>query len=238
MKKSAFYILLLSFMSVGACDTGQIECLRASSKVVSELRDLRDFKGIAFNHVGTLKISQGPQYSFIMNGPENVLEATTTAIENDILVIGTEHCFNGEYDFTIEIIAPEYELISLVGIGDIQTSGPINGEILNVELLGVGDVDAEIYADSLYSVIAGTGILDYRGEVDKHQLTCTGQFTLNGYPLSTKKTIIDLSGTGDSQVTASELLRVIISGAGNVYYQENPTIESTITGSGEIIDSN
>ena len=238
MKNLGFYFIFISIVVFGSCDSTQIECLRASSKNVSELRDLRDFKGIVFNHVGDLILSQGPEYSFLINGPVNVLESTTTTIENEILVIGSEHCFNGDYKMTIEITAPEYELINLTGIGEIQTVGNIEGEIIQMELVGIGGIEADIVADTLYTRVSGTGDISYTGEVVKHQLLNAGEITLNAYSLSTKETLIDISGTGDCQVTVSDLLTVIISGTGSVFYQGNPEIDREISGTGEIIDSN
>jgi len=239
MKKISLYLFLVPFLPfLFSCESKQIECIRTSSNIITETRDLKGFKGVVFNNVGDLFLTQGPGFSFKIEGPDNVVELTKTKIENELLIISTNDCFNGEYELTVKITAPDYNLINLSGIGRIESVGQIDGDVIQMELFGIGEIEADIYADTLFTTIAGTGDVTYGGEVLRHQLSCSGKFTLNSYPLETEHTFINLTGIGDSFVTANETLTVKIEGTGDVYYQGNPTIESEITGSGSIIDSN
>ena len=238
MKHLDFYIFLFVAILFGSCDINQIECIRVSSNIVSEKRDLKDFKGVVVNLVGDLVLTQGPEYSFTISGPDNVIELTNTTIEDELLIVGTENCFNGSYDLVVEITAPFFEVISLVGVGSLETAGKIEGEILEVELMGIYDIDAELCVDTLYTEVAGTGIIIYSGDAIKHSVINAGDIALNAFSLNTQETVLDIIGVGDCQVTVSDLLDVTISGTGDVYYQGNPQIVSTIVGNGEIIDSN
>lgn len=239
MKNITFLIAIISLAIYSSCDTSDaLECIRASSTEITEIRDHKDFKGVIFNHVGDLFLTQGNDYSVSITGPDNVIELTKTDIENEYLIIGTDNCFNGDYDIKVEITAPEYQLISLYGVGKIKTVNPIEGDLLEVEISGIGEVEAEIYIDSLYTLASGTATIRYEGEVINHQFASAGEFTLNAFPLLTSETSLNISGTGDSQVSASDQLNIIISGAGNVFYKGNPDIDSTILGVGEIIESN
>lgn len=238
MKKIFFYFTIISFAFISSCDTGQIDCIRASSTFITEERDHKDFSGVIFNNVGDLLLTQGNDFSVSLEGPDNVVELTKTYIENEILIIGTEHCFNGDYSLKVRITAPEYQLINLTGIGSINTQSPIQGKITSVEIVGIGEIEADFYVDTLYTSVSGTARIGYGGEVKNHQFSGSGDFTLNAFPLLTNKTFINIAGTGDGYVSASDKLTVVISGTGNVYYQGIPTIESEILGSGEIIDSN
>lgn len=239
MRNLANYLFVIPvFVFLVSCDSKQIECLRISSNIIMETRDLKDFKGVVFNNIGDLLLTQGPEFSFKIEGPDNVVELITTKIENELLIIGTNACFNGDYELTVEITTPEYELINLSGIGRIESVGQIDGGIIQIELIGIGEIEADIYADSLYTTIAGTGNITYTGDVLKHELSCSGQFTLNSFSLETDHTFIKLTGIGDSFVKAIETLTVIIEGTGDVFYKGNPVIESEITGSGDIINSN
>lgn len=239
MKNLTFYVLIISLATfLSSCESNQLVCLRVSSNIISETRELKDFRGVVFNHIGDLKLMQGPEFSFKIEGPDNIVELTKTKIDNGLLIIWTDDCFNGEYDLTVEITAPDYELVSLSGTGSISTVGPIEADVIEMEVIGIGEIDADIYANQLFTTIAGTGDITYRGSVLNHQLSCSGQFTLNGYALETDHTSINITGIGDSYVTATETLTVNIEGTGNVYYRGAPVIESDITGIGEIIDSN
>ena len=238
MKKIVFYLSIAALGLIGACETGQIDCLRASSNIISENRDLKDYKGVVFSSLGDIYLTQGSEYSFTIEGPENVVEVITSEVESELLVIGTAACFNGVYDLTIEITAPEFKYINLAGTGSITVVDQIEGDILALEMLGIGEIEASVLVDSLYTTIAGSGNVNYSGEVIKHEISSSGIFQLNSYDLQTNKTNINVTGEGDCYVTAKDKLDVVIIGIGNVYYRGQPAITSTISGTGEIIDSN
>ncbi len=238
MKKLAlysFYVISVSFIM--SCD--ELEpCHRTSSNIISETRDLKDFKGVAFANLGDIFLTQGPEFLFTIEGPDNVVELITTRVENELLVIGSDGCFNGDYMLNIEITAPEFTFINFSGIGSITTVGQIEGNVLVMELMGLGDIEADIYVDSLYTTISGNGTVEYTGEVIRHQFSSSGEVTLNSYSLDTDHTIINLTGIGNNYVHANESLAVVIAGSSIVYYQGNPTVQTEITGSGEVIDGN
>ncbi len=240
MKNLALISILFSIIGLFAsCEKStQIECIRVSSSIISETRDVKDYSEIIMNTIASLKITQGPEYSFKIEGPENVVELTTSQIQNDLLVIGTNTCFNGDYELTIDITAPTYEVLSLSGIGSIESTDIIEGNILEVEIIGIGIVDLEVLADTLYTTITGQANVLYSGSVHRHELESSGEFTFKGFPLITNHTVMDVSGIGDSEVTANESLRVFIEGTGNVSYKGSPLVDDNITGTGEIIDAN
>jgi hypothetical protein len=60
----------------------------------------------------------------------------------------------------------------------------------------------------------------------------TGNFL--GFPLAAKNCSIDISGTGDCEVTVEDRLDVNIDGSGHVYYNGNPIIHENISGSGTV----
>lgn len=238
MKKAAFYLAIIALGLIGACDTGQIECIRASTNIVSENRDPKDFNGVVLNSLGDIYLTQGSEYSFTIEGPENVVELIRSEVENELLVIGTTACFNGVYELSIEITAPEFKYINLDGVGNITVIDQIEGDILTMEIFGIGEIEARVNVDSLYTTIAGTGTVNYTGEALKHEFSSSGLFELNSYGLQTEHTDINLAGEGDCYVTALDKLDVVITGLGNVYYRGQPTVESDIQGTGAVIDSN
>lgn len=238
--KNIFFLagVILGGVLFSSCDSDQITCVRASSNIITEDRENKDFKGVVFNQVGDLKLTQGPDFSVKITGPDNVVALTFTVIENGLLVISSRDCFNGSYELLVEITAPEFEEIGMVGVGDVESVGMITGDIMEVNLQGIGDFDLEIEADSLYTTFSGTGSMTCSGDVLKHQFIGSGQFTLNGYGLVTNHTDINVSGTGDSYVRANNTLNASIVGTGDVYYKGTPAITTQITGVGDVIDAN
>ena len=229
---------LLMCSTIFSCDSTIPPCIRPSSTTVTENRELKDFKGVVFNHAGDVILTQGPDYSFSIKGPDNVVELTNTKIENELLIISTNDCFNGNYDLEVFITSPVFNSISLEGVGSIVTNSQISGDIIEVNMLGLGDILADFSADSIYTTISGEGMVSYSGFVTKHSLSSSGVFNFKGFQMVTDYTLLDISGVGNCEVTANKSLAVTISGSGTVYYKGNPTIESDITGIGEVIDDN
>jgi len=238
MKKFVYVIGLLLLVCTIACDTNQLECVRASTNIVTVERDHKDFRGVVFNEVGDVLLTQGPEYSVKLTGPDNVVELTESLVDGEVLIIGGENCYNGDYNLKIEITAPEFQYIALAGIGKMKTVGALESDVIQVEILGIGDIEANFIADTLYTKISGTADIIYSGEVFYHEINSTGDYELSAFALETQNTSITFSGTGQNYVTAYQNLYVKIIGIGDVHYQGNPDIESDISGTGQIIDSN
>jgi len=64
----------------------------------------------------------------------------------------------------------------------------------------------------------------------------TGNF--HGFPMAVKNCNVDISGTGNCEVSVETSLDVHIEGTGIVYYKGNPSIKTNISGSGSVIHMN
>lgn len=238
MKHLVFLLLAWSTLLYSSCDTDGIDCIRVSSNTISESRDHKDFTGVVTTVVGNLELTQGPEYNVEILGPENVVERTKTAVQSNLLVVSTDDCFNGQYELLIKVTAPEFSTINFSGIGTLSTPNTLTGKIVEVDLLGIGDIDADIEADTLYTNVSGDVNINYSGAALRHEFQSTGQFALKAFPLITDHTSLRIIGIGDSEVTANETLKIVIEGTGNVGYKGAPQIEQSITGSGAVIDMN
>lgn len=222
-----------------SCDSGDdLACIRVSSEIISENREVEGFTGVVLNHPGDLMLTQDDEFSVRLSGPENVVELIETSLEGSKLVIGTNECFNGEYDLKVEIAAPEFNSIQFFGRGEVKTQNPIEGDLVQLEVQGETTIDMDFNVDSLHTEIWGANTIKFSGVATQHQFISAGEFSLDANSLSTGSTSLIISGMGDSYVHVSDKLNVVLAGIGNVYYKGNPAIESEITGTGEIIDNN
>jgi len=67
----------------------------------------------------------------------------------------------------------------------------------------------------------------------KVRLLGSGSFF--GFSLAAAFCDVDISGSGECEITVDEKLDVIIDGSGNVYYKGSPVIHEDITGSGRLV---
>ena len=73
------------------------------------------------------------------------------------------------------------------------------------------------------------------GSIDRLLVDMTGASQLAAEGLQAKTAEISTTGAGDADVTVSDTLKVVITGAGKVTYSGNPpTIKKQITGAGSI----
>ena len=64
------------------------------------------------------------------------------------------------------------------------------------------------------------------------ELIGTGSF--KGFPMLVGDCTIDISGSGDAEVSVESNLNVNIDGSGSVYYKGDPIIRDDIQGSGSV----
>ncbi len=239
MNKSVFSsTIIFLLLMLGSCGPEELVCERASYDTVTESRDLEGFNSIAFNTVGDLYIYEGSEFEIEIEGPDNVVTKTTTFLEGNRLVVGSETCFNGSYSLKVTVTAPSWEKINFSGTGDLYIKDGIEGDVIRVELFGIGKADMNVNAKTLYTTMSGQGNIAIAGKVEQHEFVSSGEFQLNSYDLLTVRTLIKLSGLGDCHVSASDKLNVSITGNGNVFYKGNPVISTDITGVGNVIDDN
>ncbi len=229
---------ILGFMATFFSCTDDIECDRVDSDMKNEIRNISGYTGIVFNTIGDVYISQGPDFYFHIQGPENVVSGTTATIDDGLLVIGTTKCYNGNASIRVDITAPDLSRIGMSGTGKIFIEDTLTTDKLVLELYGIGEIHAALDVDSLFTDVVGTGIIDYTGLAYSHVMGCSGDIVLNSYDLETTTSNILITGLGDAYVRVANKLGVVITGQGNVYYKGNPVVESTISGTGNVINAN
>jgi hypothetical protein len=75
-------------------------------------------------------------------------------------------------------------------------------------------------------------------ETDYLELSLMGSCSFKGFMLSAGSCQVDISGSGNCEITANNRLDVSIDGSGSVYYKGTPSIQNHISGSGRVVDSN
>jgi Putative auto-transporter adhesin, head GIN domain len=117
--------------------------------------------------------------------------------------------------------------IKVVISSPTRTGGKIRGAVK----LTVKQLSGPTFA--LESKGAAEVVLD--GSIDRLLVDMTGASQLAADGLKAKTAEISTTGAGDADVSVTDTLKVVITGAGKVTYSGNPpTIEKQITGAGSI----
>jgi Putative auto-transporter adhesin, head GIN domain len=200
---------------------------------------------------------------FYLSGDRLVLGRTkrsgssANSIQYKLTVPSLRHLeLNGSGEVYVKPMELEDFTVSLEGSGEIKLF-EIRGRNVTLRLSGSGDIQlASVIAKDLQVVLSGSGDINI-GDIE----TTRAEFSLNGsgdidvqgdgsaaevevnvigsgdieiQPLLAQEMAVHIMGSGTAMVNVETQLIVNTVGSGDVGYRGNPTIESTIVGSGDV----
>ena len=144
--------------------------------------------------------------------------------------------------------------ISLLGSGDISTDalvatdvdihlggsgnislGTVSANQVTAHITGSGDIQvAALTADKISSQTAGSGDITIGGKVNEQSTEILGSGDYLAGGLKSATATVRVTGSGDTQVSASGSLNVTILGSGDVAYSGSPKLNASIAGSGKV----
>jgi hypothetical protein len=206
--------------------------------MITESRDVKDFKHVELLIAEDLVIEQGEVEALRIEGNEEIVPLIETVVENETLKIryakdvDIPNIIRNET--TIFLTAKALNAITLMGSGDIKTSD-IKTENLAVVLAGSGDITMDrLTADNLAVDIKGSGDFETAGKASAQSYSIKGSGDIDTAKLEGEICNIDIKGSGDVAVNVTKLLNVVIKGRGDVRYFGDPQVSQVIKGSGSV----
>ena len=191
----------------------------------------------------TINVQTGSQPGIVLSGYENVIKHIKINTDNNTLILKTDLDDNWTIDgrdVTVTITTPTLSALSLEGATDADIHGNISGSNFKLGISGASRaVIDNINTDNFSSDISGAADLRIKsGNVKVASYELSGAGKILAFPLQTSETSTSISGTGTSEVTASQKLTANISGAGTIKYKGHPSISRDVSGAGSISDAN
>jgi hypothetical protein len=212
MKNLPVLATLIATLLLGACDWDV--GIRGSGHVVTAQRQVGPFSEIS-GHGGLRVEWQSGAPSLSVTTDDNLIEHFEAKNVGNRLELRMRERSRPSHGIKVVISSPSLTGARLSGAGDLVAHG-VFGPSFAVQTKG-----------------AATIVLD--GTVDQLLADLTGASELKAKALQAKVVEISTTGASEASVTASEKLRVAITGAGDVTYSGNPpTIEKKVTGAGTI----
>lgn len=236
-----FILALLGLVSLSSClwdDDGPFNCVDGNGPTVSETINLPDFQGIEMNISADVYLTQGPVQEVVVEGQENIIDLLERDVDNGVWEIEFEDCVHHSDDLKIYITLPELVEVTINGSGDVMGQSVFATDEMDLRISGSGDISLEAVADSYDITITGSGDMELDGSCEDMDIDISGSGDLNAFGLLAQTADINISGSGECEVSVSQSMDVTISGSGDVYYKGNPSINVNISGSGQVIDSN
>jgi hypothetical protein len=231
-------LVLLGFFA--SCEKDS--CIHGSGTIVSQSIDIQELNGIDLLGSFNVILKQGPVQKINAVGQQNIVDHLSYRIENGVWKIALqEGCYN-DYQLTIELEVPSINELSVSGSGNIQIVDEFDSlENLNLFINSSGEIfanDSLYIASNLIIDISGSGSVTMIGSASDQTINISGSGNYNAFSMLSDAAVVSISGSGNCEVNVLNDLNVFLSGSGNIYYINSPLINSTITGSGVIINAN
>lgn len=204
--------------------------------------DLSAFTEISLKCDATLILTQDSVQSVTVKAKEETISKLIVEVSNRKLVIRYPGnvWFNSKWtpgEVLVTVSMPQIDALSHSGSGSVIAEKLITSRILELYVGGSGSIRLnELKAEKISSTLSGSGKLQIAGKgvVSDLKMIVSGSGDVTASGLEAKKVNVVISGSGSCSVHATENLLCKIAGSGSVTYIGNPTIESTIVGSGTV----
>ncbi|MEM9675157.1 MAG: head GIN domain-containing protein [Cyclobacteriaceae bacterium] len=208
-----------------------------SGNVITEGRIVSSFSRIEVEGSANIILNQGTNQTVQVEADDNIVPIITTRVRGDELEISNSRNYRSNNPVNVYITVPVISAISIDGSGDVFGESTIEGDQLELDIDGSGNMDLEIFYTQLFVESNGSGDFQLIGEVVDQNVRMSGSGNYDAWEMTSENCDIRISGSGDASVFASEFLKAEIRGSGNIRYYGDPRIESSVTGSGDIISA-
>jgi hypothetical protein len=212
--------------------------VRGSGEVVTEERQVAEFKTIKLKGSGKIVLKQGNQHSVTILTDDNILPLIETDVQNEELIISQQNYNLRPTTLEFDITVTDLKGIAISGSGEVVGKNRFVSDDFYADISGAGDMALELDVADLETKISGSGFMNLSGKANRHDAKISGSGKINAFDMQVKSVSLKVSGSGDCKVNATETLYARISGSGDVFYKGHPRITSKISGSGSLESRN
>jgi len=239
------------------CGGMRMNTIAGSGTPAREERPIGSFSGIDLAGEGTLTVTLGERERLVIEADDNLLPYLEAEQHGTTLRLQTRRGVNlhPKSQIHYELTARSLDAVLLSGCGAIElpdlqgprlgvaisgsgdlTTGELRVAGVRLDISGCGDAQlGAVRADRVETTISGSGKVHIRnGEVAQQTVAISGSGDYQAPALVSGEARVDVSGSGAATVQARDRLRTRISGSGSVRYGGTPTVEQTISGSGQV----
>ncbi|OJJ16134.1 hypothetical protein BKI52_35805 [marine bacterium AO1-C] len=242
--KYAFQFLGILFTAclLNACSSvfKDKNCIEGSGDVITEERPFEGSIQKIYNGIaGNVFITQGSEQKVTIQAQANLIPLLNlTLVDQELRIEFKDNSCVNNSTINIFVTAATINKVTLAGSGNIEGQNTWESPNLEAIISGSGSIKATIKSTEVNSSLGGSGNIVLSGSTQKQSLHLTGSGNYQNFGLASEQTTVNLTGSGNVEIQASQALNVTISGSGNVAYKGSPSITQNITGSGKVNNAN
>jgi hypothetical protein len=236
MKKLLLISITLSSLFFTACTK---DILTGNGSIITQDRNVTNFTKVKIEGSTDVDISQGAAFKVTASDYQNLINSLET------VVIGTEltirykpNTWVTKSNSKVTIIMPYLNGLEVNGSGGFVVNGTfVTPTVFNARVEGSGDmqINNATIGDVHITIEGSGGIAFANSTCNNAVIKIEGSGDSKAFNLKCNNADVNVSGSGDTEISTATLLKAKINGSGNVYYMGNPTVQTTINGSGKVI---
>ena len=219
--KNLFVILVFALLLSQGCKEDDL-CLIGSGTVTEYQLQVDEFEDVSLIGPVNLRIKQASNFEVSVDAEAEIFSELSYEVKNGTLEIGFKEnvtCFETDYGVWVNVTIPEIITVTSSGVSDIVSDGDLDLANLNMD-------------------ISGTSNIELSGFVNEQTIISSGLVAVKNFELQTNSTAINVSGSGDFEISTVNTLDLDVSGIATVSYKGNPTINQEVSGSLNLINAN
>jgi hypothetical protein len=220
-------------------------CSAKSQNVVydanAEVRKVAAFTGIDVSGSVLLYISQGTETGVAVSADEEKYNSKIkTEVKNGILHISVDGGMWNGFSLTNKKLKAYVSVIQLQqlhvsGASNVVFTGKIQGDDLNMTVLGASEIKGALQLKNLIISISGASVVRLTGSADNANINASGAARINALDLQVETGKFDISQASHITISVSKELNANASGGSTIQYRGDAMAKSVNVNGGATI---
>lgn len=233
-------VLLLTFASTTfiSCHFLHNEHVHGDGNVISQNRAITGFNSVDVSSAIELFVTQDSAYTVKVETDNNLQSFVEVYKDGDVLNVHQRNNTSLEPTggtIKVYVTAPMFRELQASGACTIKGTNKISSsQPLDISLSGASQVILDVTAPNIELDLTGASKVDLRGQTRDLSIDGSGSSDINAFDLLSENANVNLSGAGHADVYASVKLDAHATGAANVNYKGNASVNSNTSGAGSV----
>ncbi len=184
--------------------------------------EVEDFNSISVSGARTVFLTQGDEYSVVVETDAKLQEFVTLEVKDNTLHFGFSKKITKYKDLNFYVTAPNFNSIKASGASEVKSLETLVGEELKVNASGASDVKLDVKYKNIVSKLSGASDVTLSGSTTSSVVECSGASDFRAKNLKSNNSVVVASGASSCFVNATGNLTYEVSGASDVKYVSEP----------------
>jgi hypothetical protein len=235
MKTKKNILLILAFCMVPFSFGQGKKKIEGSGKIVKETRELSNFNAVKTATAIDVVLSQGENFSVIVEAEDNLIEHIKTEVEGNTLKVYTKANLKPKEAMKVHVTLIDVEELSASSAGDIIGKTSVRSEVLKLKTSSAGDITLDIDVEILKCSLSSSGDMLLSGSADELYADLSSAGDLNAFKLKARVADVTTSSAGDAKIYVTGSLKARASSGGDILYMGEPKdVDAESRSGGEI----